>query len=305
MRFFLGLLVLVLCAPWAHAQDTGLTFLRIGVNAAASAMGDAQVAASEGPFSTYWNPAGLAAAPTGMGVSHRLWVGGVRAYDVAARLPSGRQAAWGLAVTATDSGELDAREVPGDPTGTFSAQFISVGASYARILGPVRAGVTAKYLRERIYESDAAGFAMDAGLQLDLPRRLVTVGAALRNVGQMSKLQGEATKLPRTLAAGAVLHPFMIVTRSDGASLLDLQLSVEVSTLLSGSVTRLHSGVGVTIMELATVRVGHVTNDALRSFTFGLGMHWEKLDFDYAYIPFETGFEGPGHVLSLLYQWGR
>ncbi len=280
-----------------------MTFLRIGVDAAASAMGDARVAATSNAFATYWNPAGLAAAESGLAVSHRLWVGGVRVYDVAARLPSGQRGAWGLAVTATDSGDLEAREKPGEPAGTFKAQFLSVGASYSRMVGPLRAGITAKYLRERIYEANASGYAFDAGLQLDLPRRLVTFGATLRNIGKMSRLQYQPTELPQTLAAGAALHPFRIVASQDGASLLDLELTVEVSVITPGSVTRMHTGVGVTILDLATVRVGHISNDELRTLTFGLGLYWEQLIFDYAYIPFAIGFEGPGHVLSLSYAW--
>ncbi len=303
MRSLSLLLLALLCTHLVAAQDTGLTFLRIGVNAAASAMGDAQVAASADAFSTYWNPAGLAAASRGVAISHRLWISDVRAYDVAARLQAGRQSAWGLAVTATDSGELEAREVPGDATGTFNAQFLSVGGSYARIVGPLRAGATLKFLRERIFEADASGYAFDVGIQLDWPRRLVTVGVALRNAGKMSELQGEATELPRTLAAGAALHPFRIVANRDGASLLDLEITAEVSHLLPSSTTRLHTGIGVTILDLATVRAGYISNDALRTFTFGLGLYWEYLVFDYAYVPFATGFEGPGHVLSLSYVW--
>ncbi len=303
MRLLCILLLVFFCVRGSGAQDTGLTFLRIGVNASASAMGDAQVAATNDAFSTYWNPAGLATASRDLGISHRLWIGDVRAYDVAARLQAGRRGAWGLAVTATDSGDLEAREIAGDPSGTFSAQFMSIGASYARVLGLLRAGVTVKYLRERIYDAGASGYAVDVGVQLDLPRRLVTLGAALRNAGQMSELQGAATTLPRTIAAGAALHPFRIVANWDGASLLDLEVTAEVSHLTPGSITRIHSGVGVTVLDLATVRAGHISNDELRTFTFGLGLYWERLVFDYAYVPFATGFEGPGHVLSLAYAW--
>ena len=46
-----------------------------------------------------------------------------------------------------------------------------------------------------------------------------------------------------------------------------------------------------------------ITNDELRDFTFGVGLHVETLFFDYAYLPFEGGFEGPGHVLTLTYVW--
>jgi len=262
-------------------------------------MGDAQVAATADAFSTYWNPAGLAAARRGLALSHRLWIGDARAYDFAAKLGKN----WGLAVTATGVNDLEARESPGAPTGLFSTQFMSISAAHARALGPLRIGVALKYLRERIFESDASGYAIDAGVQLDLPRRLVTIGAAVRNNGRMSRLQNEKTTLPRTLAVGIALHPFRILAIDDGAPLLDLEVTLEGSHLFPDSATRLHLGAGVTIMDLATLRAGYISNDNLRATTYGLSLYWSELIFDYAYIPFKTGFEGPGHVLSLSYAW--
>ena len=288
----------------AQAQETGLDFLRIGINASASAMGDAQVAASRDAFSTYWNPAGLAAATANMAaVSHRIWIGDVRMYDVAARFRAGGKGALGLAVTATDSGDLEAREAPGEPDGTFSAQFISVGGSYARRIGPLRAGVTAKYLRERIFDDEATGYAFDAGLQLDLARGFLMFGAALQNLGEMSKLDLEATEVPTTLRVGAAVFPFHILAADDGTRLLDLSVAAEVSHLFPDALTRLHAGASVKVLDLIAVRAGFITTDELRDVTFGLGLHYATLFFDYAYLPFEGGFEGPGHILTLTYAW--
>ena len=294
---------LALALP-AQAQEAGLDFLRIGINAAAGAMGDAQVAASRDAFSTYWNPAGLAAATTNMAaVSHRIWIGDVRMYDVAARFRAGRKGAVGLAVTATDSGDLEAREAPGVPDGTFSAQFISVGASYARRFGPLRAGATAKYLRERIFENDATGYALDAGVQLDVAQGLVLLGAALQNLGEMSTLEREATEVPTTLRVGAAAFPFHILAAADGTRLLDVALAAEVSHLFPDALTRLHAGASLTVLDLIIVRAGFITQDELRGATFGLGLHYDALFFDYAYLPFEGGFGGPGHILTLTYAW--
>jgi len=297
-------LLLFLMAATAHAQETGLNFLRIGTNASASAMGDAQVASSRDAFSTYWNPAGLAAAQRNMAaLSHRIWIGDLRTYDVAARFRVGSKGAVGLAVTATDSGDLDARELPGAPDGTFSAQFISVGLSYGRQIGPLRAGVTAKYLSERIFDTDATGYAIDAGVQLDVAQRFLALGAVIQNIGEMSRLEREATELPRTLRVGAAVYPLRILAEEDGTRLLDVSLAAEVSHLFPGELTRVHTGAAVTVMDLIIVRAGFITKDELRDLTFGLGLHYEALSFDYAYLPFEDGFEGPGHVLTIMYGW--
>ncbi|MDE2956366.1 MAG: PorV/PorQ family protein [Bacteroidota bacterium] len=297
------LLAVMLCALPVQAQDTGLSLMRIGINARAGAMGDAQVAATRNAFATYWNPAGLADAENSLGASHRIWVGDLRAYDIAARLPAGTRGAWGLALMATDSGSLEARDSPGDPDGTFSAQFLSFGTSYARVLSILRIGVSAKFLRERIFNTSATGYALDAGVQVDVLKGLATLGAAYRNAGRMSVLEQQRTPLPRLVQTGVAIHPFQIVAGSDETRILDLMASLEMSHLFASRLTRLHAGLSVTIMELVDLRGGYVSRDELRNFTFGVGLRFTSIMMDYAFIPFEEGFNDPGHVLSLSYAW--
>lgn len=297
------ILSLTLCAPIASAQETGLSFLRIGVNARAGSMGDAQTASTDNAFATYWNPAGLAHRTHSVAGSHRIWIGDIRVYDVVAQLPAGRNSTWGLSITATDSGDLDARTQPGEPDGTFSAQFISTGISYARSFRGLRAGITAKFLRERIFDTNASGYAVDIGFQMDLLEQRLNAGFALRNFGHMTALEIERTPLPRLLQGGIALSPLQIIANHDQTQLLDLMISVEASHLLDGAFTRLHFGCAVTIMELVDLRGGYITNDQLRNFTFGLGLLFDRIDADYAFIPFEDGFDGPGHILSIIYHW--
>ena len=159
-RFWIGCITWLLAVALpAQAQETGLNLLRLGPDAAANAMGNAQVAASDDAFATYWNPAGLAAASVNSAaVSHRIWVADIRTYSVAARFRGGDNSGFGLAVTAIDLGEFEERGAPTpDPEGLFSAQAVDVGVSYGRRLGPVRAGVTARYLTEHVYEASASG----------------------------------------------------------------------------------------------------------------------------------------------------
>lgn len=302
MRILVILGLTLLTAP-AMAQETGLSFLRIGVNARAGSMGDAQVSNIRNAFATYWNPAGLAGGSNSAAGSHRLWIGDVRAYDVAAQLAIGPNSAWGLALTATDSGDLEARTQPGEPDGLFGAQFISTGVSYARVLGGLRIGMTAKYLRERIFDTNASGYAVDFGVQADVLDGRLNLGAALRNLGRMSTLETERTPLPRLAQGGIALSPLQIITAFDEARLLDLMINIEASHLFGDRLTRLHLGCGVTIMELVDLRGGYISNDELRGYTFGIGLFFDSIDADYAYIPFEDGFDGPGHILSLLYHW--
>ena len=302
MRVLAALALTLLASP-VVGQDTGLSFLRIGVNAHGGSMGDAQVASVSNAFATYWNPAGLASERRSIAGSHRIWVGDVRAYDIAAQLPAGRNSAWGLSLTATDSGDMEARTQPGPPEGMFSAQFINAGVSYARAIRGLRIGITGRYLRERIFDTNASGYAFDAGIQADLLSSSLNVGASVRNIGRMGELEFERTPLPRLLQGGIALSPLQIVGYTDNVRLLDLALALETSHLFDDNLTRLHVGISVKVMELVDLRGGYVSSDELRDYTFGLGLSFDGIYADYAYIPFEGGFDGPGHILSLLYHW--
>ncbi len=288
----------------ASAQESGLSFLRIGTNASAGAMGDAQVSTGEGAYATYWNPAGLAVeGPNTVALSHHIWIADTRTYSLAGGFSTGPLGGFGLFVTALDSGELEAREGPGDPAGVFDAQFISAGASYGRSFGPLRLGITAKYLSESIFDNNANGYAFDFGAQLDLLDESVKVGVAFQNLGEMSTLSVEATELPRSLRGGVTLFPFRVLAMADGSVLLNAFLTGEVSHVFPSETTRFHLGAAAEVVELVTVRLGYVTNDALRSVTVGGGLGSNGFTFDYAFLPFDGGFDGPGHVLSLLYEW--
>ena len=286
------------------AQRAGLDFLQIGPDAASMALGGGRSSHSDDAFATFWNPAGLASSDgNSAAVSHHIWVGDVRTYAIATRLGVGERGGLGFAVTAYGSSDIEARDQPGDPLGLFSARFLSVGASYGVGFGPVRFGTGLKYLSEEIFEASANGYAFDFGAQTSLLDGGLELGASLLNLGKMSELVARSTRLPRMLRAGATLHPFRILASDDDAALLNAFVLIETSYVFPEEANRIHLGVGAEIMELVTVRGGYVTNDELRSFTLGLGLEYEPFQVDYAFVPFESGFDGPGHVMSLSYRW--
>ena len=306
-RAAIVLLTLFLVIVPVKAQDSGMAFLRLGTNAAAMGLGDAHVAHSRDAFSTYWNPAGLAAAESNSAaLSHHVWIADVRTYALAARLRAGEKGAIGIFATGTGAGDLEARERPGDPDGFFSVQYISTGLSYGRTIGPLRAGVTVKYLAERIYTDDANGYAFDLVLQMDLARRAIQLGVALQNIGEMSGLEIDETPLPRTLRAGLAVFPLRVMAEGDATPLLNTFVTAEVSHVFEDEIdqaTRFHLGIAAEVLELVVLRVGYITNDDVRRFTTGGGLEYGSFVVDYAFLPFRGGFGGPGHVLTLQYKW--
>jgi hypothetical protein len=303
-RSALWLVLLAVLALPARAQESGLAFLRVGLNAAAGAMGDAHVARSRDAFSTYWNPAGLAAAPSNSAsLSYHLWVADVRTYTLAARFRAGAQGGLGLFVAGTDFGDFEAREEPGEAGDLFNVQFINLGAAYGRRIGPVRAGLTARYLSNRIYTESASGYAFDLGLQAELWDGSLELGAALQNLGEMGRLAEEELTLPRMVRAGLAVFPLRILAADDDTPVLNTFVTAEVSHVFPTETTQFHAGASATVMELLVLRAGLLTNNELRRFTFGLGLHYEAFRFDYAFLPFREGFAGPGHILTLTYGW--
>lgn len=286
------------------AQESGLTFLRIGANATSSAMGDGGVAYSRDAFSTYWNPAGLAAGTSNSAaLSHIFWIADARIYALGGRFGAGENGGFGLFLNATSVGDIPERSEPGDPDGFFDVQFINFGVAYGRQFGPLSLGVGIKYLSERIYVDDATGYAVDVGARLVVLDEAVQVGAALQNLGEMDELDVVATPLPRMMRAGIAVQPFRIITAIDGADVLNLLLNAEVSHVIPDEQTRVHIGAAAQVLDIIRVRAGFITNDAFRSGpTFGAGLDYSPLEFDYAFIPFADGF-GSGHALTVSYAW--
>ncbi len=269
-------------------------------------MGDAQVAQSRDAFSTYWNPAGLPAATrNSAAVSYYRWIADTGTYSAATRFRVGEQGGLGLFATAMASGDLEARQGPGEPDGTFGVQFISTGASYGHGLGPLRAGVTAKFLTERIHNRSANGYAFDVGLQADLMRGGVHLGAVVQNLGEMSELVVESTPLPKAFRAGVGVYPLKVLLADSDIPLVETLLVGQVSHFFDSDFarTQVHVGLSVAVLETIDVRAGYISNDAVRSLSFGTGFDYEGFIFDYAFMLFESGFAGPGHLLTFGYSW--
>ena len=119
----------------------------------------------------------------------------------------------------------------------------------------------------------------------------------------MGKLNAEATELPNIVRVGVEVFPFQMVTAIDGASLLSTSLIFEVSRNYVTEETQLHVGISGEVLETVTARVGYLSNDPLRKYSVGIGLEITDLVFDYSVLPFEDGFGGPAHILTLTYSW--
>ncbi len=266
------------------ADTTGLPFLRLASNARVSALGEAGTALLDGQaFAT--NPAALSPSRARVfGVTHSEWIQQIRHEYVNAawKRPSG---AVGLAVLVSHVDELERRVQPSvNPLGTFGVSEWVAGITANRDLtSRLRAGATARFVRQSVFTENAAGGAVDLGLLYRAgPSWLL--GAALNNLGTLSRLDREGTDLPLQIKVGNV------VTRSDWLVSTDAQWA-------RGSGGSLHLGMEWAPHPGFALRSGYQTSDT-RHFSFGTGVASGGWHLDYTFVPFRDDL-GDAHRLSL------
>lgn len=174
---------------------TAAQFLKIGAGARAIAMGSAYTGISNDIYSVYWNPAGIANS-SGNGevaFNHAEWLADI-SYDFAAASLN-FDGAGTMFVSMTQLG------VPEDKVRTFDfpegdgrvwdASFLAFGVGYARKLTDKFAiGFHLKYLREQIWNSTAAGVAVDVGTWYESPFNGLIIAASISNFGSKMQMDG-------------------------------------------------------------------------------------------------------------------
>lgn len=152
----------VLAASEARAQTTlggqrvGTSsgdFLKIGMGAKATAMGEAYVAIADDPSALYWNPAGVASHQSAAVLfSHTSWLSDLSIEYAAALMPVARLAdgVVGLQVAGLSTDIDETTELAPDGTGrSFTYSDLLIGGTYARhFTDKLAIGTTVKYLRE-------------------------------------------------------------------------------------------------------------------------------------------------------------
>lgn len=285
--------------PASAGAQSGLAFLPIGPDAAGLALGDAGAAIENGPFASERNPAGLAeGSGSAFALSHHVWLADVRTYAAAARFDAGANAGIGLFVRATGSGDLEARQGPGEPDGLFDAQFLTAGIAYGRSFGLLSVGATVKFLSERIFAVSASGVAADIGVKLvSMPG--LHLAAAYQHAGSMDKLDQRSTRLPRTIRGAVAVYPFRVLAMIDGTILAAAFFTAEVSRNVVDDVTELHLGASAHVLETIQARIGYISGNELRGISFGAGVGIDRFHVDYALLPFTEA--NAGHVFTMAY----
>ena len=264
------------------AGETGLATLKIGVGARSAALGEAFVAVADDATALFWNPAGTTRLSQRQAhLTHNKWLQGVNNNAASVIFPSSA-GAFGVGVMLNSVDEIERRVIASEePLGTFSAHDFSFILSYARrIKQKLSAGISAKYINEKIYIHSASGFALDVGGRYEITDMGLVAAVCLQNFGFTTKMNTENIQLPTTIRAGLAYRLPVTLNNSSWLVTADFVHILEDKS---------HINVGSEFFPLPslTLRIGYQTGYEEKTISAGAGVKINRFSIDYAYVPFD------------------
>ncbi len=274
---------------------TGFNFLTIGVDAKIISLGDAGISKPMGIGTVYYNPAGLAKLGQNISVlfTYRNWMIDGKFFYGSVGIPS-KFLNFALSLTSFTISNIEIRNRPGKPEGTFSSRDFALALSVApNISSNTKFGITAKYIFEKIFVDETQTVAFDIGFMhgFDFSRFNLNVGASLKDFGFKGKHRDEEINLPTILAFGASIAY---------APLKDFNLSFYANTKYRfyESLNLVSFGIGIDFLSIFALNAGYEFGAQTKSLGFGFGVDLENLSINYAFSSFKFDFPN-SHSLTL------
>ena len=281
IRIHKTILLLALSVCLLNAQkNNGLAFLTIDVDARAAALAGAYTALTSDASAAYWNPAGLALAKEKNfnGMYNDMFAGIAHGF-VAAQISSGEHA-MALSFNYQNVPGIEIREGSTDlPAGVVNTFSLAAAFSYATTYDEWHVGGSLKYLFEKLYLASAPGWAIDLGVLKKNFLGSVDFGLAIQNLGKMSKMDHQATKLPLMISTGLT---YRIPSFFDD----DLLVSSDIQWVRDQKIY-MKLGVQYYLTEYFVLRSGIRNGNEDLLWAGGFGIHYNAFRLDYAYAPLE------------------
>jgi len=291
-------------APRANAAGEGAgtaagNFLSLGSGASSLAMAGATLASGHDLAAASWNVASLARLDAlQFSMSHAPLPGGGAQDWLAAggRLGAGGTR-WGIESLLHREADLDGRDASDNPTGSFSATDLAVGARIAHDLGRFASGgVGVHWVHESLAGIAGSGVSFDAGLRAAAGP--IGMALAARHLGGTMRYPNATYDLPAVIATG--------LSWTNAARGLAVNADYESP---SHAYPSLRVGGEWLWRDRVAVRAGYraalsaPSEERISGATFGLGTGMGAMWVDYSYMP--EGDESAGeHRVGLTFRPG-
>jgi opacity protein-like surface antigen len=306
---------------------TGADQLLIPVGARSIASGGAFVAIVDGLESIYYNPAGLALnEKTEAMFSYMNYIADINMsyFSVGTSLSDFGSIA--LSLKSFDFGDIPVttNEFPDGTGETYSPSFMTLGLTYSKVLTDrVSIGTNFKFISESIENTNATGFAIDAGVQYKFNDAL-SIGATLNNVGTNMTYSGQDLRVPTSVPDATLGSPngtYEVVTEAfQIPSYFQLSLAYtsrfdeQNNLALASSFTANNSledvfnfGLEYSYSKIFFLRGGYQfltenNENSIFGFSMGAGINYDLSDmgisFDYAYRDVKD-FPTSNHIFTV------
>ena len=310
----LSVLLLLGISVFSFAQEnqkdaqTSFQFMSVTSDAKAAAMAEAMTTIEGSATALFFNPAGIARLSTNVEASFSInqWIANIQ-HNSAGILfsPSGgKYGVLGLSLLAVDYGTLQGTMVWPNSLGyvdteEFSPSAFSLGVAYGKALSDkfslgFHLKNASSYLgQSTILKQDstfgtiknvASALAFDFGTLFKTGIRDVTVGMSVKNFSkEITYANGEENfQLPLTFTLGMSLDIFRFLEMESNQSLL---------FALDATHPRSHPeqfkfGLEYIPLSILALRAGYLMNNDEDDLTFGVGLNYAGVTFDYALTPF-------------------
>ncbi|MBP7654053.1 PorV/PorQ family protein [Candidatus Dependentiae bacterium] len=275
-------------------------FITLGFGSRPLSMSGAYTAVDDDIFSAFWNPAGLASLKNmQIALMHNSLPEDISQEYVSLGIPiKNSNSKYNPYIALTlNFGKYGDESVttyskPYGTGSTFDGSDLMVELSFANKLNDkLLAGINGKFIKQELYNYDGTAFAVDLGMIMKMNDNL-SLGAGVFNIGSKIKFINENEEIPLQLKTGISLKiSDYLLTNGDIIYTKDQNFDMAV-------------GFELKFLKMLAARAGFNTvNEAGSGLTLGLGLSFDKLNFDYTYEPY--GDFNSSHKVSIDYAFGE
>lgn len=280
-------------------------FLKIGIGARQTGMGEAGLSVVRDVNSIFWNPAGITTIPSAQAsFSYDRWLADLNYLAGAVGFRVGDIGLFGLSYATLGYGDIPealATAAGGSSdtrTGqSFTGNDMMLGLTFARqFTSNLSIGVTVKYLREKLFIYSANSVAFDVGTFYDTGFKGISFAMSAQNFSKSvnflqvgSRKEGYDVPLLFSIGASiALIKPadaFITAGESN-------QFTIALETVNSNDYgERWHVGGEYVFADFLSLRAGYRFNYDDGNTSFGVGVHKQIGDMDvrvdYSYVSYQ------------------
>jgi len=313
-----GLLIGWLLVSSGFAQEnkklaqTSFQFLSVISDARAAAMAEAMTSLQIGSSALFFNPAGMANMTNfiDLTASTNQWIADIthNTFSLALSPARGKYGVFGVSLQSVDYGDFYGTRVDKTTdlgyvdTDIFELTSLAVGVGYAKQLTDrfsvggqvrwVRQDLGASVIPEISTELDTSAvtvsnelspLAFDFGTQFWTGFKSLVFGMSVRNFSKEIKYVEEGFQLPLVFNLGISMN--LMDFMEDTPLNQSLYFSIDASHFRSHP-EQIKFGFDYRVLNALSLRSGYVSNNDESGFSFGIGVSYFGLTFDYSYTPF-------------------